>query len=857
MKQSTFFDQTTTQTLKLLDSTNGGLSTTQATTRLSHYGANSLPSGKRVGFWGKFAAQFADLMIAILLVSAGISFAFALAGDNRADLLESFVIVAIVLLNAILGALQEQKAEKQLDRLKSMTIPTATVSRDGKLCSVASNAVTVGDVVHLQAGDVVCADARLLQSTGLRVNEASLTGESIAVEKSADILCPKGTPLAERKNCVHYGTAVVAGSATAVVYAIGNQTEMGKIAGMLAQTSKSKTPLQQRLQALSNTLGVACIGICLLVLAISFFKGLKHAESVKHLFLDTFINAVSLAVAVVPEGLPAVVTVTLAGGVTRLVARSVIVKTLPAVETLGSANVICCDKTGTLTCNQMTLQCAYDGSMHKEDFSKCKQLLELFSYCSNVQMQEGKFVGDETETAVVSVAQRVGASVSAPKVYQIPFDSNRKMMTTVVRTNDGYLCVSKGAYDVLTSKCDNGGQFFAMAQSLSLQGLRVLAVAYKRVAFDFVKSNAIESSLTMAGLVALSDPLRPNAKESIFISKQAGIKTVMITGDSPTTATKIATELGIYKQGDVCVTGNQIDEGINLDKVIDKVSVFARTTPQHKLQIVKAFQRKGYVVAMTGDGVNDAPALKRADVGCAMGSGTEVAKNTADLILVKDDVSTLVEAVRQGRSVFSNIKRAVQYLLSCNVGEVLAVVGALLVCNRAPLCAMQLLWINLVTDGLPGIALGMERASKSVMNQPPNPKGRLIDAKQWVGIVAMGVCFAISTLIGYAVGNKISANAASTMAFLVLATSQLFYSLLVASNYKPFTNGVAPFTAISFVVSLFLVVVVCFVSPLANLFQLAALPTRCYLIALALSVAPSVVSLVAVLLASKVSFYKN
>lgn len=857
MKKSTFFDQTATETLNTLRTTAQGLSATEAARRLQLYGQNSLPTKRKKGFWAKFFSQFADLMIVILLISAAISFAFAVAGNNKADLMESFVIVAIVIVNATLGAFQEQKAEKQLDRLKSMTIPTASVTREGKQTIVASTLVTVGDVVHLQAGDVVCADARLLTSTSLNVNESALTGESMAVEKVAAAICPKGTPLAERKNCVYYGTAVVSGSATAVVYGVGKNTEMGKIANMLAETNKSKTPLQQRLQALSNTLGIACIVICSLVLVISFLKGLKGAVSTKDLFLDTFINAVSLAVAVIPEGLPAVVTVTLAGGVTRLVGRSVIVKTLPAVETLGSANVICCDKTGTLTCNQMSLQYAYDGTMHKGDFSKCKQLLQLFSYCSTVQTSNGAFVGEGTEIAVVSVAHGLGVNVNAPQVYQIPFDSNRKMMTAVVKVNEGYLCVSKGAYDVLADKCTNGKQFFATAQALSAQGLRVLAVAYKKVGYDFVKSNAIESNLTMAGLVALSDPLRPNAKDSISVCNDAGIKTVMITGDSPTTATKIATELGIYKQGDVCITGQQIDQGVNLEKVIEKVTVFARTTPQHKLAIVKAFQAKGYVVAMTGDGVNDAPALKRADVGCAMGSGTEVAKNTADLILVNDDVTSLVEAVKQGRSVFSNIKRAVQYLLSCNVGEVFSVVGALLICSRSPLCAMQLLWINLVTDGLPGIALGMERASKDVMNQPPNTRGKLIEGKQWVGIVVMGILFALATLLAYLLGNQIDEKSASTMAFLVLAISQLFYSLLMASNCKPFTNGIAPFTAVSFVVSLALVAAVAFVKPLSNLFSIATLPYGYYLVALALSVAPSLVYYLAILVDNKVTFSKK
>ncbi len=844
------FDKSVKETAALLKTDiDNGLTAAEAAERLETYGRNQLPKKKKRGIVRKFFSQFGDLMIIILLIAAAISFGMALYNGDKADLTEPVIIVAIVLANAVLGTVQENRAEKSLDALEKITSPKTKVVRGGEVTLADSAELVPGDLCIFEAGDIITADCRLTKSESLAVNESALSGESLPADKNASKRLDSETPLPERSNCVFSGCFVTAGRCRAVVFASGKNTEIGKIAGLLKDSETVKTPLQNKLRQLSKVIGIVCLAVCALVMIVGFVKGVKSmkpGESLTEVFMNIFMTSVSLAVAAIPEGLPAVVTVVLARGIERMVARNAIVKTLPAVEALGSASVICTDKTGTLTQNKMTVTSVFDGTVVSNSTSfgpSAKEALAFFSLCCDaVANADGEYFGDPTEIAVVYAAQKQGARIIGERLYEIPFDSERKMMTVVVKTSDGYFAVTKGGFDVMAARADNADKFTRQCSVYSHKGLRVLALSVKKIQHNFIKSAALENKLHLTALIAMYDPPRDEARQAVATCLAAGIRPVMITGDNIDTAREIARELGIMSDSDIAVDGTTLLQWTDkrLEEEIGHIAVFARVTPSDKLRIVNAWKRKGEVVAMTGDGVNDAPALKAADIGCAMGkSGTEVAKDSADMILTDDNFATIVEAVSEGRGVYDNIKKAVKYLLSCNIGEVLSVFIALVIWNVTPLCAMQLLWVNLVTDGLPGLALGMEKREKDIMlRSPKRADETFFSGGQGLGIALYGVMFAVLTLIAYALGNMLDAASAGTMAFIVLAMSQLFFALEVRTRQSLFKTGISPFMAISFAVSAALVVLVTFVPSLAALFSLSTLPAAMYAAAFALSAAP-------------------
>jgi Ca2+-transporting ATPase len=848
----TYYDKTLPVVAKMVSSdVKNGLSTAEAAARLEANGYNSLPTKKPKSLLVKFLSQFADLMIIILLVSALISFILALYSKDKGDLLETFIIVGIVLINAVLGTVQEHKAERSLLNLSKLTAPTAKVQRGGKIYEIPSSEVVVGDVILLEAGDIIAADSRLITGVNFRVNESALTGESMPIYKDPFKAIAAATPLSGRLNTIYGGTFVTNGHGTALVTATASDTEMGKIAGLLVGTEQAKTPLQNRLNELSKAIGFICLAVCILVAVVGFVKGIKAmspTDKLTDVFMNLFMTSVSLAVAAIPEGLPAVVTIVLARGIEKMVSHNAIVKTLPAVETLGSATVICTDKTGTLTQNKMTVshlcdeKACYNGHFPPAE----RQLLQHFAYCCDaVRTNDGVFIGDPTEIAIVEAAYQHNIATKVSRLFELPFDSDRKMMTVVVNVNGQLLSVTKGSFEQMNRASSNGAAFFAAYKAMSKKGFRVLALSVKCVAQAFPRNSSLESNLHLTGLIALNDPPREGVSRSVALCKTAGIRPVMITGDNIDTATEIAKTIGIMGDNDVAVDGVTLGNwsDAELAKNVRKIAVYARVTPYDKLRIVKAWQSLGEVVAMTGDGVNDAPALKKADIGCAMGkTGTEVAKDTADLILTDDDFSTIVEAVAVGRGVYDNIKKTVKYLLSCNIGEVLCVFVCLLIYNVTPLFAIQLLWVNLVTDGLPGLALGMEKREPDIMQRKPKARSESFMSNGQGKVIAVyGAMFGAITIVAYAIGAKIDAVSGTTMAFLVLATSQLFFALEMRSSHSSFMAPLSPFMLISFVVSLFLVWIVALVPAFVNIFQLTHLPVGMYFAALMLSAVPAVV----------------
>ena len=815
-----------------------GLSTEQAQQLLQTHGENVTQQAKRKGFAHKFFRQFGDLMIVILLVAAALSFGLALYSGDSADVLEPIIIVAIVIANAFLGAFQEYRAEKSLDALKNLTSPKTKVFRDGALTFVDSRNLVCGDVCVFEAGDVVTADCVLQQSEGLFVNQSALTGESAPLEKYPQ----KGT--SNDKNTLFSGSFVTKGRCIAQVFATGHNTELGKIAGILANTQTALTPLQQKLKQLSKVIGIVCISVCLAVLVIGFVNGAKQmqrGDTLTGVFVNVFLTSVSLAVAAIPEGLPAVVTVVLAKGIEKMASQNAIVKRLTAVEALGSASVICSDKTGTLTQNKMTLTGIFDGEKYvlAKHVPPNDENLQAFCWCCDaVQSANGDWLGDPTEIAVASVLR---GGKNALRIFELPFDSSRKLMTVVVKHNAKYFAVTKGSFEAM-KQADNFLAFQKQYNVYTKRGLRVLALSVTEVAHSFPRSAALEKNLHICALFTIVDPPRPEALAAVATCKSAGIRPVMITGDNLDTASEIAKTLGIMSQNDCAVDGETLASWTDeqLAQNVGKIAVYARVTPLDKLRIVNAWKSCNAVVAMTGDGVNDAPALKNADIGCAMGSGTEVAKDASDIILTDDNFATVVQAVSLGRSVYENIKKSVTYLLTCNIGEVLSVFVALLIWNVSPLSAMQLLWINLVTDGLPGLALGIYKQEDDVMRHPPKRSDETFFSGGGGKRIAFGgVLFAFATLCGYAIGNTLGYSEACTMAYLILSLSQLLFVLAMRSHHSIFTGGITPFMAISFVASAALVAVVSFVPLFQGVFGLAALPWQMYLVAVALSALPT------------------
>ena len=713
-----------------------GLSTQQVEKLTEQYGPNHLKEKKKKSNLQRYFAQFIDVMIIFLLFSAAISFGIACVEGDPMEFFEPVLILLIVVLNAIMGMMQESKAEKALYALKNMSAPHARVLRNGKTEVIDASLLVPGDIIHLEAGDFVTAAARLLDSSNLKCEESALTGESVPYEKDAVAVVEEKAPLRDRSIMVFSGCSITYGTADAVVTATGMDTEMGKIAGLLEGAEDGQTPLQKKLAKLGKNLGLLALAACAIIFVVGLINGIP--------VLEIFMTSVSLAVSAIPEGLPAIVTIVIAIGVQRMVKKNALIRRLPAVETLGSASVICSDKTGTLTQNRMTLVKAYlDETGEVEDISEnnspaVRQLLDYGTLCcaGTVTCEAGQehHIGDPTETAIVLAADKNGSpqeqrNQQYPRLAQIPFDSDRKLMTSINRIDGKNIVIVKGAFDMMLSRCIKGNfeKAHQINDEMSSNALRVLAIGYREIDRipQKLTSEEIENGLTLMGLVGMIDPPRPEARAAVATCREAGIRPVMITGDHVVTASAIAKDLGILKEGDLAITGAQLDamSEEELAQNVDKISVYARVSPENKIRIVRAWQDKGQVVSMTGDGVNDAPALKAADIGCAMGiTGTDVAKGAADMTLTDDNFATIVDAVREGRGIYSNIRKVVGFLLGTNIGEVLTVFTAMLLWHKTPLLSMQLLWINLVTDSLPAIALGMEAVESDIMQHKPKSK---------------------------------------------------------------------------------------------------------------------------------------
>lgn len=839
-----------------------GLTSQMAAERLAQKGRNELAEtdGKKSLFW-RFLAQFDDFMILLLLGAAVVSVVISrLSGEN--DVLDAVMILGIVVLNAVLGLFQESKAEKALEALKKMAAPHARVIRDGIVREIPAAEVVPGDLLLLETGDAVCADGRVVESRSLKTEESALTGEALPVEKTSVGGLPEETATGDRKNMVLAGGYVVYGKGKVLVTATGMDTEMGRIAAMLSHTSDSMTPLQKKLEQTGKQLGIGALAICALI----FCMGILQEKPP----FSMFMTAVSLAVAAIPEGLPAIVTIVLAMGTSRMSEKHTIVRRLSAVETLGGAQVICSDKTGTLTQNRMQVTTWTDYS-HREPKNEDlrETVANLFALCNDCNVSDGNLQGEPTEKALGEYAQSMGIDFAAlrrdmPRVGEIPFSSARKRMTTLHKTEDGWISVTKGAPDILLEKCafcmEGSGQVpfddrrKSMARmvngEMAAQALRVVAVAFRQWSEKPpLTEEALERNLVFAGMAGMVDPPRPEVKEAVHLCRQAGIRPVMITGDHVLTAEAIGRELGIYQKGDCAVTGAELDKMSDkeLETAAETCTVFARVAPEHKVRIVQAFQKSGNVVAMTGDGVNDAPALKTADIGCAMGkSGTEVAKGASDLILTDDNFATIVEAVREGRGIYDNIRKAVHFLLSSNIGEILTIFVAMLLGWAAPLLPIQLLWVNLVTDSLPAIALGMEPAEENIMERPPRKNtgslfgdglgGRILLEGVMIGVLAL-LAFGIGHVYfdqedGYALGR--------TMAFAVLSLSQLVHAFNMRGEGS---LGKLPFCSnkwllMAFVVGVALQCVVIMMPPLAGIFQAVPLNGEQWLLTAALALAP-------------------
>ena len=866
----TYFDRSAQEAASSLGTDmQKGLSEAEAERRLAEYGENKLEEKKKKPLIVRFLEQFKDAMIIILLIAAVISFGVAcyqVFGTGEGDpieFVEPILIVFIVILNAVMGLVQESKAEKALEALKNMSAPHAKVLRDGKEEIIAASELVPGDIIFLEAGDFVPADARLLESVNLKSEESALTGESVPAEKDAREAVAENAPIGDRSNMVFSGCSVTYGTATAVVTGTGMQTEMGKIANLLAGEKETRTPLQQKLAQLGKYLGIVALAACVVIFIIG--ACMPNAD-----WLEIFMTAVSLAVSAIPEGLPAVVTIVLSIGVTRMVKKNAIIKRLPAVETLGSASVICSDKTGTLTQNRMTLVRTYlDGgevtALDAANVSpEVRRLLEWGTLCcdGSVTVEDGKevHIGDPTETAIVLAAYKAGSTKEAlneeyPRIAELPFDSDRKLMTSVNRIDGKLVAIVKGAFDVMATRCVAGDIEAAREanDAMSADALRVLAVGYKYIEEVSAEptSEELENGLTFMGLVGMIDPPRPEAKAAVEVCRKAGIKPVMITGDHVVTASAIAKELGILLEGDRAITGAQLDamSDEELDKEVENISVYARVSPENKIRIVKAWQKKGQVVSMTGDGVNDAPALKAADIGCAMGiTGTDVAKGAADMTLTDDNFATIVDAVKEGRGIYSNIKKVVGFLLGTNIAEIIVVLLAMCIWHVSPFISIQLLWINLVTDSLPAIALGMEKLDPDVMTHKPRSKTESLFAHRYgLQIILQGVMFAALSLASYCVGRYAlglqgaeAEIAGSTLAFFTLVYSKLLHAYNMRSGHsllkiRPFSNKVLNIvTCITAALAAF----VLFTPGVVTVFGMMYLPWQGYLIGAALSFVP-------------------
>lgn len=841
-----------------------GLSPSQASQRIERYGKNMLRSGKKQSVIVKFLMQFTDFMVLILLAAAGISFGVSMmSGDG--DLIDPIMILLIVIVNAVIGTVQECRAEKAIEALKKLSAPHARVVRGGRTISIPSEDVTVGDILIVEAGDLVPADARLIGAVSLRAEEAALTGEAVPSEKQADIILQKDTPDADRCNMIYCSTCISSGHGRAVVTDIGMDTRVGRIAAMLDEDESPRTPLQQSLAGTGRVLGICAVGICALIFVLGLIQRIPP--------LDMFMISISLAVAAIPEGLPAIVTIVLAMGVRRLASKRAVIRRLPAVETLGRADVICSDKTGTLTQNKMTVETL---SSHAGTISPRSRdgefLLSLMSLCSNSISVKGSAgytaQGDPTENALVIAAAEAGQDKvrldkSYPRIREIPFDSAAKRMLTLHRLPDGgFRTIAKGAPDILISECTglytgsgtkrisptDKSLLLAENERLAAQGMRVIAAAYKDTPQPPTEEEMAEG-LIFCGFAGMSDPPRPQVCGAVAQCRRAGIRIIMITGDHIATAKAIAVKLGIMTPRDKAATGQELDgmSDEQLRRDIGKYSVFARVSPEHKVRIVKALRSTGAVTAMTGDGVNDAPALKCADIGCAMGlSGTDVAKSAADMVLTDDNFATIVNAVEQGRSIFDNIRRTIHFLLSSNIGEILTVLCAFLMRLPSPLLAIQLLWVNLVTDSLPALALGAEPAAEDIMERPPDKNKSGIFTRSSVRSIIVEGCFiGALAFLAYTIGRVFfdcggDPVTGRTMTFAVLSLSQLVHAFNLRSKKSLFRTGFLgnPKLIGAFLIGTLMQVSVISIAPLAAVFKAVPLSPLCWLIVGVLSLAP-------------------
>ena len=858
------------EVFKETSSSEKGLTSEQAQKRLEENGKNRLEEGKKKSVIRRLLEQFADPMIIILIVAAAISgITAAFEGGFPSDVI---IILFVVILNAILGVVQESKAEKAIEALQEMAAATSKVERDGKVMQIKSEDLVVGDVIILEAGDAVPADARIIESASLKIEEAALTGESVPVNKFIDIINLKDTekdvPLGDRKNMMYMGSSVVYGRGRAVVTATGMDTEMGKIAGALAQAQDGQTPLQKKLAQLSKILSFIVIGICVVIFAIGIIRELVTGNQIGLEFLlDTFMIAVSLAVAAIPEGLAAVVTVVLSIGVTNMSKKNAIIRKLTAVETLGCAQIICSDKTGTLTQNKMTVVEHYGDDE--------KMLATGMALCTDVNIDENKeIIGEPTEAALVAYAltldlNKNDLSKSEPRVAEAPFDSMRKMMSTVHSKDGAYIQYTKGAPDEVLKCCTkilkdgkvrditeaDRTEILKKNKEYADRALRVLACSFKELSEIPADQSpeALEKDLVFCGLVGMIDPVRPEVKAAIEECRTAGIRPIMITGDHKDTATAIAMELGIIDSPDAAITGAQLNEisDEDFEKDVEKYSVYARVQPEHKVRIVNAWEKRGMITAMTGDGVNDAPSIKSADIGVGMGiTGTDVTKNVADMVLADDNFATIVSAVEEGRRIYDNIRKSIQFLLASNLSEVLSIFFANLL-GFTILKPVHLLWINLVTDCFPALALAMEKGEKNIMSRPPrNSKDGIFSGGVGFDIFYQGLFVTGLTLAAYFIGHYIEAGVweitnspdGMTMAFLTMSMCEIFHSLNMRSQRgstvaMTFRGSHNMYLFGSCLLSLLMTTVVIYVPFLANAFDFQTIDLMEYAVALALAFA--------------------
>lgn len=814
-----------------------GITTADANERQQKYGKNALSEGKKQTVLGVFLSQFKDLLIIILIIAAIIS---AASGQPESTI----VILTVIVLNAILGTVQYFKAEKSLESLKKLSSPHVKVMRDGIKTEINAEDVVPGDIMLLEAGDMVAADARIIQNYSLKVNESSLTGESEAVEKHDEVIAEEEVALGDRKNMVFSGSLVTYGRAECIVVATGMDTELGKIAGLMNRTQQRKTPLQKSLDDFGRRLAVLILIICAVVFALSYYRGMT--------IIDSLMFAVALAVAAIPEALSSIVTIVLAMGTQKMARQNAVMKDLKAVESLGAVSVICSDKTGTLTQNRMTVQGMYCGGEVKDELDLSQKtdymlLKEAILVNDAVTTDKGE-VGDPTEIALVRLFDNLGLDeleyrAQHPRVCEIAFDSDRKLMSTVHMVDGEPLLMTKGAIDVILDRTihiltpdgvreitdEDKREINRVNSEFSSNGLRVLAFAFKKLEKERCADLDDEYDYIFTGLVSMIDPPREEAVKAVADAKRGGIKTVMITGDHKATAVAIAKQLGIFEDGCIAMDGAELDRisDDELDGILEKVRVYARVSPEHKIRIVSAWQRKGCIAAMTGDGVNDAPALKRADIGVAMGiTGTEVSKDAASMILSDDNFATIVKAVVNGRSVYENIKNSVKFLLSGNAAGILCVLYTTLAALPIPFLPVHLLFINLLTDSLPAIAIGMEGARGGLLDRKPrDPKEPILNKQLLSGIVVQGLIIAVFTLIAYYTGLAQSAGCASTMAFAALTLARLFHGFNCRGEESIFRLGFMSnkYSVGAFLAGVILLALVMTVPPLERLFSVTPL----------------------------------